>query len=127
MNVSRLVAIAALMVGGCQEKPAPAPTRDPPPPAASSGIAGDAAPAREPAPEPVATLPAERFAPPGTRLIGLFPIEGALAVAEQQRVGRIVGDGVEWIDARIPGTVPALGISVITSVHGKWPDRVDVL
>ncbi|EYF06085.1 hypothetical protein [Chondromyces apiculatus] len=99
------------------ETPSSAPSGAP-----SAGVAV----APEPATKTVPTLVAERFAPGGDALEAVYPVEGALAVVKDRRVGRIVGEKVEWL-----GTLPelngSLNGSTITSVHGVWPDGIDVI
>lgn len=69
---------------------------------------------------------AEPFRPEGKRLDGLFPIEGAITVTQEQRVGRLIGDKVEWI-GQIPKGGIALGYNFIRQVGGRYPDQIDVL
>jgi hypothetical protein len=57
----------------------------------------------------------------------VYAVEGAVMVAEQTRVGRIVGDEVEWVKQQIPPDYPAFGPNGIDSVHGKWPDEIGVI
>ncbi|MDC0744541.1 hypothetical protein [Polyangium mundeleinium] len=80
-----------------------------------------------PLPKVVPTLAAEPFAPKGTHPEMLFGIEGGLAVVEDLRVGRLVdGERIEWV-GQIVDDNKHLGGSHIVSVHGRFPDAVDVI
>src|SRR5690606_7730743 len=79
------------------------------------------------APKEIPTLTMEELVPEGKHLNGAFAIEGALLVVEGLRIGRVVGDRVEWLAKTVPDLGPMVGGSRIVSVHGKWPDAVDVL
>lgn len=119
--------LLAAGLGACKPKGNATPEKEPPPASAPS-----AAPTTSAATDPAAiiikeipTVAAELFAPPETHLKKVFQVEGALLVTEQLRVGRVVGEGVEWV-----GDIPPRGISGmnrIDSVHGRWPDRIDVV
>jgi hypothetical protein len=120
---------------GCRDKPAPTLSADPAGPLAapsSSASAGSAAVSpsssggERSAPVEVPTLVPERFAPKGGAPTALYRIDGALAVSADQRVGRIVGEGIEWLSTKIPKGGPALGDNIISGVYGRWPDRIDV-
>ncbi|MDI1444035.1 hypothetical protein [Polyangium sp. 6x1] len=107
-------------VASCKKDDAPPPQQEQPkaPPSA--------APAEPAGPKGVPTLVLEEFSPPGSKPEVVFGVEGAIVVTHKQRVGRIVGDGVEWLKETIPpemGAVP----TVIDSVQGRWPDAIDVL
>jgi hypothetical protein len=113
---------------------APTPTKDSPQslgtpessataPAIPTASAGTAA---ADSPKSIPTLTLEKFAPAGSEPRALYAIDGALVVVDDQRVGRIVDDGIEWSTGKIPPD-GAYGRHSITSVHGRWPDAVDVL
>ncbi|EYF06087.1 Hypothetical protein CAP_2277 [Chondromyces apiculatus DSM 436] len=99
------------------EAPSSAPSGAP-----SAGRAVDPTPATKAIP----TLVLERFSPEGVSLSNVYPIEGALAVVDGLRVGRLVGEKVEWF-ATLPEMNQWLGGSSIRDVLGAWPDAVDVL
>lgn len=79
-----------------------------------------------PAAPAVPTLVAERFESGGVHPMALFPIEGALAVVTETQIGRIADEKIEWI-GKIPNDKPAFGGTMVSSVHGRWPDAVDVI
>lgn len=120
-----LLALAAACAVSCGNKPAPTPTKDAPPTPAPTMLASAPAPSATAAVavKAIPTLVPERFAPKGTKLDGLYAIEGALMVNEGRRVGRIVGDDVEWV-GKISDGMEALGGSLLSSVVGRWPDEV---
>jgi hypothetical protein len=96
-------------------------------PSTSAAPSASAASAeREPAKNGIPTLVPEPFEALKGMSADLFAIDGALMVAEGLRVGRIVDERVEWI-GKIPEENQALSGSRIASVHGYWPDSVDVL
>ncbi|EYF06086.1 hypothetical protein [Chondromyces apiculatus] len=99
------------------EAPSSAPSGAP-----SAGLAVDAKPATKTIP----TLVMERFSPEGLLLSSVYPIEGALAVVDGLRVGRIVDEKVEWF-GKLPELNQGFGGSTINGVLGVWPDAVDVL
>lgn len=119
-----------LCLAACGDRDNPPPAKDAPPAPSGTGTAGalaavatSAAPVAAPAEVPEVTL--ERFAPNGDHPEILFPIEGALLVAQKERVGRIVDDKIEWI-----GSIPAtrfFGATKVWDVEGRWPDAVGVL
>nr|AYM54140.1 hypothetical protein [Chondromyces catenulatus] len=123
------VALAASSVAcGNKGTPSPVPEKDAPT-SVSSAAPSDAAPLAAPVPEAPKEAPTfqlEEFAPGGRHPTDIYAIEGALMVVEGLRVGRIEGDRIEWIDKTIPDFL-AYGGSHINSVHGRWPDAVDVL
>ncbi len=53
----------------------------------------------------------------------VFPIEGALAVTAEARVGKLTDGRVEWL----PEQPYPLNAITVTDVHGRWPDRIDIL
>ncbi len=60
---------------------------------------------------------------------GPFQLEGAVGVVSAKKVGRLVGDKVEWLDKQLPedeSNRVALGGSTIRGLSGRWPDAVDV-
>ena len=124
--------------GACSSKPTPAPDKEPPPAvvASASSAAASAAGSTSAATNtgsPVQEIPTfapVRFAPKGATRESpsprkVFAVEGAIMVASDTRVGRIVGEGVEWVGT-VPGN-PTLGGSTVDSVHGRWPDGIDML
>ena len=110
----------------------PAPEKEAPPaalaPQSSASAAMVPVTTRPAAPKVVPTLTAVPFEPEGTHPELVAGIEGGIAVAEGLRVGRIEGgERIEWV-----GKIPAddnqgFGGSFIASVHGRFPDSVDVL
>lgn len=115
----------------CGDRSGGTPGKEPgPAPSASDTAGAHAAPAptalKEAAPAEISTFWAEKFAPVGSRLTGIHPVEGALLVSEQQRVGRVVDEGIEWVGS-IPKGGGAFGENMISQVTGRWPDAVDVL
>ena len=116
----------------CNKSTPPAPEKEAAPPASiapQSSVSAATNPVVEPPPLPkvIPTLTAEPFAPEGTSPEMLFGIEGGLAVVEGLRVGRIVdGERIEWV-GKIVDDNKHLGGSHIVSVHGRFPDAVDVL
>ncbi|HVK66151.1 MAG TPA: hypothetical protein VM694_16825 [Polyangium sp.] len=96
-------------------------------PQSSASVATNPTAERPPAPKALPTLAAEPFAPEGTRPELLFGIEGGLAVVEGLRVGRIVdGERIEWVGTIVDDN-KHFGGSHIVSVHGRFPDAVDVV
>ncbi len=123
-----LLALAASSLA-CGNKAGPAPEKDSPKSVSSAALSASAssASAVPTAPKEIPSLMLEQFAPGGSHPSALFAIEGALVVIEGLRVGRIEGDRIEWIDKTVPDLGAAVGGSHIDSVHGRWPDAVDVL
>jgi hypothetical protein len=121
------LSVLAASLASCS-KSGEEPRKDPsPPPSAAPVVASasaSAAAAHEPAKAALPTLVPEAYEP--AKGMDLYPIEGALMVASGLRVGRIAGDAIEWIGS-VPDTNQWLGGSQINSVHGTWPDGVDVL
>ncbi|MDC0744637.1 hypothetical protein [Polyangium mundeleinium] len=120
-------ALCALALSCSRSTPTPekeatvAPSAAPLAPSASAASAE-----REPPKKTIPTLVPEPFEGTKGLSVELFGIEGALLVAEGLRVGRIVEERVEWIGS-IPENNPGLGPTRISSVHGFWPDGVDVV
>jgi hypothetical protein len=87
------------------------------------------APAPPSAPAPPPSVPVyalEAFAPSGSAPRAVFAIEGGLVVADGPRIGRIAGDGIEWI-GKVPKTTPGLGDNVVEIVTGRLPDSVGAI
>lgn len=107
------------------EKPTPAPTES----ASEGSVAIPILSGERPAPEalpPPKHLVFEQFALKNTQPEALYPLEGALAVSEKLRIGRITGDGqdIEWI-----GQLPKKeghGEYVVMGVQGRYPNAVDL-
>src|SRR5262245_44728620 len=101
----RIAALGLLAAGAsaCGNKPAPVADKEPIPAASAPGAGVSAVVSIEAGPPAAAvpTLVAEAWSPQGIGDLEIFPVEGALLVAEGQRVGRIAGDTVEWI-GKIP-------------------------
>jgi len=130
MKSLSLCALSALVVS-CS-KSTPTPEKEPqaaqsgaPLTASAAPVASAASSEREPPKKTIPTLAPEPFEGTKGMSVDLFAIEGALVVAEGLRVGRIVDERVEWI-GKIPDTNHYLGGNRIASVHGFWPDGVDV-
>ncbi|AKT42715.1 hypothetical protein [Chondromyces crocatus] len=106
---------------------------------AASGAEGDAhaaavqgagmrpgAPGGGEAERAVPTFDLEKFAPGGSHPESVFPFDGAVLVTQGLRVGRIVGEEIAWLG--MPREVGAdIEGRTIVSVHGAWPDAVDVV
>lgn len=110
-------------------KATPTPEKEPlsPSPSASAAIVSPTASAEAPEPPPLPTFKMEKFAPDGVSPDRLYAVEGALMVVDDFRVGRIVGESIEWLPKKIPADNPALGPNRIDSVVGRWPDGIGVL
>jgi hypothetical protein len=111
----------------CRDKP-PTPDKEPPAPSAPASAApsASAAPDRGAAAKAIPVLAPSKFAPADSHPSALFAVEGALMVVEGIRVGRIAGDGIEWV-GKIPKETPNLGENSIDSVHGRWPDGIGAI
>jgi hypothetical protein len=120
------IGVSMACATSCNTKPSPTAARELLP-VANTVPTASAAVAPAPAPEAVPTLGAELFAPGKSHPQALFAVEGALMAVEGPRVGRIVGEGIEWATQQIPKASGCCGDYVITSVHGRWPDRLDVV
>ncbi|MDI1475613.1 hypothetical protein [Polyangium sp. y55x31] len=122
-SVLPLVMLACL--AACK-KDAPAPPQQEPSkaPATAAPSASSVAPT---GPKGVPTLVLEEFAPAGSKPEAVFAVEGAVVVTQKQRVGRIVGESIEWLKETIPPEIATSGATVIDSVQGVWPDALDVL
>ncbi|TKC95781.1 hypothetical protein [Polyangium fumosum] len=115
-------------VASCKKSDPPPPQQDPPKAAASVAPSASAASAQPAGPKAVPTLVLEEFAPAGgSKPEAVFDVEGAIVVTHKQRVGRIAGDGVEWLKETIPPEIGGPQATVIDSVQGRWPDAIDVL
>lgn len=128
LKAAALVSVSASLSLACAGPSAPPQARATAPavPAASSATAPPPTPAPAKAPPAVATIPSltlEKLSGRETHVEGLFAIEGGIAVVDGVRVGHLARDHVEWVGA-IPKGTPMFGDNVITSVHGRWPDRV---
>lgn len=129
-----LVAVSAVLyTAACGSSKESAPQKDSNAAgAASAAVSGTssagavAAPPEAPKPAVVRTFALERFAPEGSRPESVFAIDGALMVAERHRIGRVVGEKIEWV-GEIPKEIPGFGRNRVESVQGAWPDGVDVL
>lgn len=115
------VSLVAWVLAGCEKEALP--LADPAPPVVSGAPSASASAPVEP--KPIPTMVLQRFEVDSKEPLTLYPIEGAILVAEPRRVGRIVGDKVEWI-GKIPEGGGAMGRHLIYDVTGKWPDGVDV-
>src|SRR5262245_9038513 len=117
--------VVCAIATACSTTTGGSPTKEPPP-VASARAPQAVRPAattasRPPATAPEATVPAlvrEPFVPTGSAPSAIFAIEGGLMVVDGQRVGRIVGDGVEWV-GKIPKVTPGFGENSIVSVNGR--------
>jgi hypothetical protein len=120
--------LLALATPACGNQPGPAANKEPPAPTASAAPITSAASTVTAAPAPaLPTLALERFAPAGTHPNWVYGVEGAIMVVEDVRVGRVVGEGIEWLKKTIPRINPALGPNRIDSVHGRWPDSIGIM
>jgi hypothetical protein len=111
-----------LALPACQSKPVVSPSGD-----HSSGNQTHLADEAKPVVAQYMTL--EEFHPAGeAELISAFPIEGALlVVSKDERVGRVVGEKVEWLKKRIPPVTEGAGNNHVVNVLGKWPEAVNVI
>lgn len=126
MKRARRPAATLLLFGllaGCKEEVAPAPEKAPvvAPTAPSSASSLVPAPPVEP---PTFELHALQPEPREPR--ALYAIDGALLVTEGLRVGRLLGEGIEWLDKTVPDLGPAVGGSRINGLSGRWPDAIDL-
>src|SRR5690242_19357548 len=95
-------ALLGFLAGACEKKTTPTPVSEKVPATTASSAANDALHPAPPAPaKGVSTLTLEPFTPEGTKPSAVFAIDGALMVVDGQRVGRVAGEGVEWV-GRIP-------------------------
>jgi hypothetical protein len=133
-NTLRAAALCLVAAGAfaCKTNATPTPEKEPPAPSAQPSAATvvtspSARASGEAAEAPVIpTLALEKFAPGGVHPSDLYPVEGALMVAEERRVGRIADEGIEWIGKIHAGSI-GLGPTRIDSVRGRWPDTIGVL
>jgi len=126
-SVIRKTFLGLLVLGAIScSKSKPAPEKEPAATTASaSPVASAASAERIPDKPSIPTLLPEPFeATKGLKEAEFFPIDGALMVADDRRVGRIVGERVEWVGSVPEGWV-GMGGSWVRSVHGYWPDGVD--
>jgi hypothetical protein len=120
--------IAAGLLAACN-KPGATVNKEPPPASASPSdlrVAPSASAVSSASVAPgIPTLVKEPFAPGGVAQSGsVYAVEGALLVEVDFRVGRVVGDKVEWLKKTIPKENPALGPNWVVSLHGRWPDGI---
>ncbi len=130
----RCLGLAAIGVASgaaaCRPKATPLPSSEPPAPAVmasatSAVIPAPSSTAAEEAPVPVLSF--EPFVADKAPADGVFGIEGGVVVSRGTRVGRVVGDRVEWLPGAIPRRTEGIGDNFIERVMGAWPDRVAVL
>jgi hypothetical protein len=120
--------VASLCVLGLACRDQTGPTKDTPPaPSGSAAVAVAPSASASAAPAPLPTLLKEKFEPGGAKPTSAHAVDGALMVVDGTRVGRVVGDGVEWVEQKIPPDYPAFGPNGIDSVHGWWPDGIGVI
>jgi len=128
-SVFRAAVLGALLAGAaaCGTKTTPRPDGERVPVAsAAPRDAGAEVPDRV-KPAGVPAFVAEPLLLDGGAVGPLFPVEGAIMVAQRSRVGRLVGDHVEWLAQTIPPETPGAGKNDIYSVRGVWPDAIDAL
>jgi hypothetical protein len=131
LTLARAKAVALCLLTACAiscRDKAPTPDKEPPAPGATASAAtaipsASAAADRGATASAIPTLALEKFAPADSHPSALFAVEGALVVVDGNRVGRIVGEGIEWI-GKIPTETPALGENTIDAVYGLWPDGI---
>lgn len=135
-TISLLLPALGLLLGasvGCNKdtkataEKEPAPVTSAAPTSSASAASMEKTP--EPAPKDVPTFVLEEFKVPEGTPEGVFQIEGAIAVFMGMRVGRIVDDKVEWF-AKLPDdprNTSLTGGSRIRTIHGRYPDSVDVV
>lgn len=134
--LSLLLVIGPLACGKRDVAPSADPARTGPAHASANGSASPSASApgslasAVPSVPPADDVPEMAFKPLGEAKASqsLYPITGALMVAEERRIGRIVPETetIEWV-GKIPTGNPALGGTYIREIVGKWPEPVDVL
>jgi hypothetical protein len=124
---SATIGMAMACAASCNTRPTPTPASESLPVATAASATASATPAPAPAPEEVPTFGPEELAPEGSHPEALFAIEGALMVVEGQRIGQIVGEHIEWVTQKIPAGSACCGASIVQSVHGTWPDSLDVV
>jgi len=120
-------ALLLACLASCKKNESPPPQKEPPKDATSAAPSASAATAPERAPKEVPTLVFEAFEPKGDKPQVVFGVEGAVVVTHQQRVGRIVGDEVEWLKQTIPAELGGPLATHIDEVRGRFPDAIDVL
>ncbi|MDI3283892.1 hypothetical protein [Polyangium sp. 15x6] len=126
-RIISLAALSALALSCSKSTPTPEKEATSTPSAAPIAPSASAVSTeREPPKKTIPTLVPEPFEATRMLSVDLFAVEGALLVTEGLRVGRIVEERVEWIGS-IPDGNESLGGNRISSVHGYWPDGVDVL
>lgn len=121
--------LIAASTTACSNKPTPTPDKEPLAPSAAPS-AGTVAlnPTASAAAEPKAipTLALEKFSPADVHLTSVYAVDGAIMVVDEFRVGRVVGENVEWI-GKIPPEYPGFGPNRIDDVVGAWPDSIGVV
>jgi len=130
-----LLLSSCLLAIGCRGPVAPAPPPEPAPPGggppavAPPGTAAPSASASTGPARAIPTLVEEEVAPQGVHPSAVYAVEGAVLAVDGLRVGRIVGDGIEWLPKTIP-TPPNDGLGaifVVTGMVGRWPDSIGVV
>jgi hypothetical protein len=103
---------------------------DPPPPPASATVSpstsasGSAAASIPAAPSRLGLVEQKHLALDGPGVF--YPVEGALLVSSQNRIGRLSTSGIEWL-GRVQ-TLSPLGVGIsVASVSGRYPDAIDVV
>lgn len=114
----------ALALAGCGDKTAPVTEETPKPVASATTSASASAASVEPPPPPTFVL-REMFKGELKGHSGVFDIAGTLVIGDATRVGKVVGDKLEWIKP-IPEGNPAQGPTVLLWVGGRSLDAIDV-
>lgn len=127
--------VGSLVVAGCKKDASPTPEPEKAPVSSASPVlmTSSSAKAAIPLPDPgppkdIPTLVAEPFAFQGGTPQGIHLLDdGTLAVTENDRVGRLVENKIEWLPQSVP--VMPLGVPRAAAywVGGRWPDAVDVM
>jgi len=123
-----LLVSSCLLVAACRDLPKPAPIPAPIPVAVAPAATAAPAPiAATPPMQAIPTLTEEELAPGGVHPSAVFAVEGAVVVVDGRRIGRIVGDGIEWLAETLPNPAyDGLGPILVTGVYGRWPDLIGV-
>ncbi len=125
-----LMLAGCLVLIGCPAEPPPPARRDPAAVASTAPLASattitSASAAVSPSAAPPTgprTMALEELHPGKSRPNSVFAIEGAVVVAEGDKLGRVVGDAIEPIAALAESKVR----SFIVWAGGTYPDRIDV-
>ncbi|HMY21942.1 MAG TPA: hypothetical protein PKA58_36710 [Polyangium sp.] len=124
------LSLSLLALVGCKKDPPPQPEpqKEPVVMASASASAKVAVPLpEENAPKEIPTLVPEDLVVDGVKAEGVYVLEdGTLVIHEKLRVGRIVGDKVEWLETQLPPGRVGFGGSRIMAVRGRWPDAIDL-